>query len=216
MPPILCDVDLQQWTAKTDLLVGVVICVIAVIVSIYMSRRRGTFVDAILKRSPISSDLSPSGLAFYALKPCWTRFDRFYKVYITKDGLLGAWVGGQFHDDASVRYQIGGTGPLAARVSTWVNQRREKLEAHYDALVSAPEIVLQNDSRNFLLPKSDIRAIRITRRPSLWTGRRDQGSLSVERCMDGRMTFILWSGEDALTVGRKLAANGYAVEMEWS
>ena len=156
--------------------------------------------------------------AFYALQPQWIRFNRFFKVYLSTDSLLGVWMGGQFFDRASVRLQmfplyltVVGI-PMVEATVRQVEQRRRRLERQYDEGIWDPGSALSKDRRNFLLPKDTIQAIRVSRKRSHWNGWLSRGILSVVQRDGGRFTLIVTGRQDLDGIVERLRGLGFPVE----
>jgi hypothetical protein len=206
---------MSQLTSRADGVLVVALCLAATVVLLWlMARRRRAAVDEFAGLLPADRKTRSSACdspVFYGLQPRWTRFDCFFKVYVTPAALHGAWIGGQFHDDVSVRIQLGAFGPLVLPVITWVRNRRRTLELMYDLLICDPVCVLRQDTRNFVIQRSEIQTIRIIETPAFWTTWQDQGSHIFELCSGKTLTLIIRDEKDARTVGSRLAALGFPV-----
>jgi hypothetical protein len=129
-----------------------------------------------------------SRAVFYGLQGRWTGFDRLFKLFVTRDGIAGAYVAGQVYDEASGAAQLVNparvAGPLMAMWVRRLIRKRAERELMYDAIQPGSAEFMAADSRNFLLNKSDIEQAVLKSKRSLWA--------SVN-C--GTVTFQLWSGK---------------------
>lgn len=133
--------------------------------------------------------------AFYGLEPKWVSSDRLFKIYITGDALYGAYVAGQFYDAEiaaavlSVFYFV-----FYGRIQRGI-RRRHELGRLYDRVVHTPAELLAQDERNFCIQRTDLFAMTLRRRRSLWTPD-NRGALHVELADGSRRRFLLVEKQD--------------------
>ena len=156
---------------------------------------------------------------FCGLQPLWTKSDRFYKIYITETGLYAGWIGGQFHDKLSVRYQL---SPLylvligfvvAEPIAAWIDNRRRRLQSLYDSLIANPDNFLAADRRNFMLARKDIKLITVSRRKSSWTLWANSGIIELIPTDRDPVRILVRGARDLDTIVDELVAVHYSVEM---
>lgn len=144
--------------------------------------------------------------AFYALQPKWIERDRFYKVYVTREALLGAWLAGQLWSWSASFKQLLILSPLAY----WPLRMRDKREAVYDRLAGDPSEFLARDRRNFSLPYSLIREARPTKRARTWTGLYGGSTLTLDLADHGLLDLIVMEPDTSDDVADRLGKLGYA------
>lgn len=141
--------------------------------------------------------------AFYGLVPRWVSSDRLYKIYIIGDALYGASIAGQFYDaeiaatTLSVLYFF-----MHRRIQRGIRRRRE-LERLYDRLVHTPTELLAQDARNFCAERTNLFAMTLRRRRSLWTPD-NRGSLHIELADGSKRRFLLVEKQDPARVAAML------------
>jgi len=157
---------------------------------------------------------------FRGLQPLWTKLDRFYKFYVTPDAIYAAWIGGQFHDKTSVRFQL---SPLyiiligfvtAEPIAVWANNRRRRLEEMYDAIVGDRADFLAADDRNLEITRKNISLITASARKSHWTMWTNSGILTFHREGQDALKVIVRGSRPMDAVVDDLVAAGYPVKMD--
>lgn len=156
------------------------------------------------------------GMQAFVAKP-----DRYYKVFITDQGLYAGWLGGQFYNKMSVRYQLSPlyitiVGALIVEpLAMWIDSRRRQLENRYDALIAEPANFLAADRRNTFIPRAAIETISVSNRRSSWMAWMNRGILKVAR-NDGEPAVEWMIGATRLLdeVVSELAAAGYPIQRE--
>jgi hypothetical protein len=124
-------------------------------------------------------------MTFCGLQNFWFKMDRFYKFYVTDEGLYVAWIGGQVHDAFSIRAQFSPLYPLLIGfliiepLAMILERRRRDLELQYGALISEPVKFFAVDERNFFLSRDGIHSIRISRRRTWWYLWMNSGKMDV-------------------------------------
>src|SRR5262245_30818895 len=98
--------------------------------------------------------------SFYALRPRWTRWDQFYRVYILPDAIAGACLAGQVYDEESGRVQLataaGIFAPLMMKLVSRIVRKRNEREARYADLEPGTAEFLEVDDRNFIIRKDEV------------------------------------------------------------
>jgi hypothetical protein len=127
---------------------------------------------------------------FNGLQPRALRADRLFRIYVSPKMLAGAYLAGQIYDEQSAALQLQSAGlflyPLVRR---WLARRRER-EALYDTLNPFSPLFLEQDARNFHIPRSEVARTHLRRNRSLWTAF-NVGKVEVE-FLDGSVRrFIL-------------------------
>jgi hypothetical protein len=154
---------------------------------------------------------------FYALSPQWWRCDRFFKVSADADSMFGFWLGGQFFDKTSARVQllpfcltIIGI-PIVEGIATWAQKRRARMERQYDESITEPTAAVSKDARNFIIAKSDIVAMEVSRKRSHWTVWSNRGTLTIVQRNGNRLRLIVIYRQDLDTIPAHLRGLGFAV-----
>ncbi|HJT36230.1 MAG TPA: hypothetical protein VJ783_29685 [Pirellulales bacterium] len=142
---------------------------------------------------------------FYALQPKWIERDRFYKVYVTREAVLGAWLAGQLWSWSASLKQLLMFAPLAY----WPLRWRDKREATYDRLIGNPKEFLARDRRNFSLPRELIRDAQPTNRVRSWTGLYGGSTLTLDLAGHGLLDLIVIKFRGRRTAGRELGAAAF-------
>jgi len=204
--------DVENWgtSFSPDFWTGVVVGVALIIATLFMAAvaraiRKKVMLDGESQRPPETAEQ-----AIYFLEPRWMSADRFYKIYLTREGLFGAWVAGQFHDPESVRIQLL-VWPLVPLVTASVMGARRESEATYDSLARDPDSILPLDERNFVLRPTEILSIRVRTPPLLWTCYSNKGSLAIELRDGTAYDFIVRVGMGVTAVVDRFAKLGYPV-----
>ncbi len=180
------------------------------------------------KSNPYAAPLAPSLVetpthvrwTFCGLQTYWKTPDRYYKVYITDQGLYAGWIGGQFYSKRSARMQL---SPLYATivgalivepVAMWIDNRRNRLEKLYDSLIVEPSHFLQADSRNVFVPRAEIRSVEISTRRSSWMFWTNSGILTFQLLNSpSPFTLLVDSTRMLAEIIAELAAGGYPVDL---
>lgn len=142
---------------------------------------------------------------FCALQPKLIERDRFYKVYVTREALLGAWIAGHLWSWSAAVKQVLIFAPLAY----WPLRMRHNREAVYDRLISDPSEFLARDRRNFSLPYRLIRDARPTKRFSTWTGIYRGSTLTLELTDQRLLDLIVIKPHTSHDVADRLGPLGY-------
>jgi hypothetical protein len=117
--------------------------------------------------------------SFYLIKPRLTKFDIFYKVYVTDTSFYFIKIGGQFHNRYAYEKQI----PVLFEILFWywlkkTEKKQTALEAEYDNKVNNNEVseLLQKEY-NFSINSTEIKNIVINTAATFHTGFRDNGTI---------------------------------------
>lgn len=136
--------------------------------------------------------------SFYGLSREMFRGDRFYKMYVTSEAIIGIKVGGQFFDKTSVRVQLMGLYltvigvPFLEAFASWVNNRRLRIEAEAESNLS---VAAQNDDSIFI-PLFDVRLVELSDRRNWWTLWLNSGMITLHRGNDEKIVFVLTGNQD--------------------
>jgi hypothetical protein len=133
---------------------------------------------------------------FYGLEARWLSWDRFYKIHVLDDRIVGAYLAGQVYDEVSGRVQlIGPAGLLGPLMALWVRRivrGRVEREAQCDGLDPKSLEFQERDRRNFVWPRDDIEQVVLSRRRALWTGGApNSGSFQVALRFGGKRQFVV-------------------------
>jgi len=172
--------------------------------------------------SPAAGSYFPTRVhhTFCGLQPLWTKADRFYKFYVTKDALYAGWIGGQFYDKFSVRCQL---SPLylvlvgfviAEPIAMWVDNRRRRLQSLYDSLIAEPDNFLAADYRNLLIERKNIQLITISSRKSSWTFWANSGIMKMEIHDHDPIRVIVRDERDLDAIVDEMVAAGYTIRID--
>lgn len=143
--------------------------------------------------------------SFYALQPKWIERDRFYKVYVTREAVFGAWLAGQLWSWSASFKQLLMFAPLAY----WPLRWRDKREAAYDRLIGDPKEFLARDRRNFSLPRQLIRDAQPTNRVRSWTGLYGGSTLTLELAGHGLLDLIVIKFGGRRSAGHELGSAAF-------
>jgi len=155
---------------------------------------------------------------FYALNPQWLRCDRFFRVHADSDSIVGFWLGGQFFDKTSVRAQLSPLYltligiPIIEAIASWAQRRRVRLEERYDRRITESSATVSTDRRNFVLARSDIVAVEVSRRRSHWTLWLNRGVLTIVQRDGYRLPLIVMYRQNLDMILKQLAGLGYRVK----
>ncbi len=164
-------------------------------------------------------------LVFYALCPKLLTSDKSYRIYLSRDYILGTWAGGQFCDKSSVRIQIGilylsiiGI-PIVESVARKIESRRTRLAGIYDKMIQEPfafseqnpDSVLEADPRNFFLKRENIETIGTRRNRQMWTGWTSKGALEIMDKNGHKLKLVLLPKQDIESVIQKLSEWKYHI-----
>ena len=154
---------------------------------------------------------------FYALSPQWVRCDRFYRVHADAGAMYGLCLGGQFFDKTSVRVQLFPLYltligiPIVEGIASCAQRRRDRLGEQYDRSIAEPAAAISQDRRNFEIARSDIVAVKVSRRPSLWTLWLNSGVLTVVKKDGHRLPLILMYRQNLDVILEQLVGLGFPV-----
>ena len=93
---------------------------------------------------------------FYACQLKITGPDRLYKIYVTHDALLGAWLAGELYLYRMLLANLVGKISEFGSVFLLTSKAKSQRESGYDRLISQPGQLLVRDQRNFAVPRSFI------------------------------------------------------------
>jgi hypothetical protein len=115
--------------------------------------------------------------AFYALQPSWFTLDKFYKVYVHRQGLYAALLARQVFDEDSAFMQLVAPAQfLAPLAQLWADRllaNRREQEQRYNEMDPTSQEFLRGSRHNFWIPFKDIVRVELERRKaSLWMGGR--------------------------------------------
>ena len=118
--------------------------------------------------------------SFHVIKPRITKWDIYYKVYVTNNSFYFIKIGGQFHNRHAYDKQL----PEIFELLFWfwfkkMEQKQADLEMAYDEQVSCGQISdLLKKKHNFSINNTDIKEIIINQNGTLHTGFHDNGTIS--------------------------------------
>lgn len=141
---------------------------------------------------------------FYGLEPRWFGANRLYKIFVTRDVLFGAYVAGQFYDNATAAVQL---HALLIFLRSWVGRLlklRAVREARYNEIDLAGPEFLAEDARNFRFERTRVLNITVNRRRCWFWALDSVGDLVVEFCTGERRRFVLVESQDIDAIGEML------------
>lgn len=146
------------------------------------------------KSAPVKAMKDPIPF-FHGLQPRWTRFDRLYRVYVSKQSLAGAYIAGQIQDEDTAVIMFQHFTPLLYPWIQRILDRRRERESLYDSIDPFSTRFLELDPRNFRIAREDVVRSRFNRNRSIWTPL-NSGVVMIE-LIDGRVRRFILVGEQA-------------------
>lgn len=128
--------------------------------------------------------------SFRGLQPKFTTRDRLYSVYVTKEGIFGGYVAGQFYNRVAAEAAL---HPILLLVRPFIRlclKTRRKREQFYPSLDLSSQAFLNADRRNFVITPRQVASIHLERGWSFWA-MQSTGALTIELGTGRRWKLIL-------------------------
>jgi hypothetical protein len=139
---------------------------------------------------------------------------RLYRIYVSDKMLAGTYIAGQLYDAQSAAHQLQLLSLFLSPLLRRGFAQREARERLYDRVDPFAPTLLEHDSRNFHVPRSDVMWTRFRTNRSLWTGL-NVSSVEFE-CLDGtRQRFILVGDQQHENIMQLLQKFDPAIDVTW-